>query len=98
LPEVVILAAGEVIARHPRSIALNLPKASGLAVLGSPRRSVKCKDTPVVILSSSEMQKEKDEAAQLSANRFIWKPVRLEELLALGAVFNSILQESPSRS
>ncbi|HEX4278382.1 MAG TPA: response regulator [Bryobacteraceae bacterium] len=77
---------------------LNLPKASGLAVLRTMRRSVKCKDAPVVILSSSEVQKEIDEAAQLGANRFIRKPMRLEEFLALGAVFKTLLEQTPPRS
>jgi CheY-like chemotaxis protein len=51
-----------------------------------------------VILSSSEVQKEIDEAAQLGANRFIRKPMRLEEFLALGAVFKTLLEQTPPRS
>jgi DNA-binding response OmpR family regulator len=70
---------------------LNLPKASGLAVLRSMRRSVKCKDAPVVILSSSEVQTEKDEATRLGANRFIRKPMHLEEFMRLGAIFKTLL-------
>lgn len=79
-------------------IDLNLPKASGLAVLHTMRRSVKCKDVVVVILSSSEVQKEKDEAERLGANRFITKPLRLEEFLGLGAVFKTLLEQGRSRS
>jgi CheY-like chemotaxis protein len=62
------------------------------------RRSVRCKDALVVILSSSEVQQEKDEAAQLGANRFIRKPMYLEEFPGLGAVFKMILEQGSSRS
>ncbi len=79
-------------------VDLNLPKVSGLAVLRTMRRSVKCKDAVVVILSSSDVQKEKDEAALLGANRFILKPMRLEEFLGLGAVFRTLLEQGPLRS
>jgi DNA-binding response OmpR family regulator len=79
-------------------VDLNLPKASGLAVLQTMRRSMKCKDVVVVILSSSDVQKEKDEAARLGANRFIRKPLRLEEFLSLGAVFKRLLEQGLSRS
>jgi DNA-binding response OmpR family regulator len=76
-------------------IDLNLPRASGLAVLQTMRRSVKCRNTPVVILSSSEVQKEKEEAAQLGANRFIKKPLHLEAFLDLGSVFKTLLEDGP---
>jgi DNA-binding response OmpR family regulator len=79
-------------------VDLNLPKASGLAVLRTMRRSVKCKDAVVVILSSSDVQQEKDEAAQLGVKRFIRKPMRLEEFLSLGAVFRTLLEEGAARS
>ena len=77
-------------------IDLNLPKAPGLAVLRVMRRSVKCKDAAVVILSSSDLQKEKDDAAALGANRFLRKPMRLEEFLSLGAVFKALLERRPA--
>jgi DNA-binding response OmpR family regulator len=74
-------------------IDLNLPKAPGVAVLRVMHRSVKCKDAVVVVLSSSDVQKEKDEAAALGANRFVRKPMRLEEFLNLGAVFKALLEQ-----
>jgi DNA-binding response OmpR family regulator len=72
---------------------LNLPKAPGLSVLRTMRRSMKCRDVAVVILSSSEVQNEKDAAAQFGADRFIRKPMLLEEFLSLGAVFRSLLEQ-----
>jgi DNA-binding response OmpR family regulator len=79
-------------------IDLNLPKAPGAAVLRRMRRSVTCKDAVVVILSSSDVQREKDEVATLGANRFLRKPMRLEEFLALGAIFRDLLGLAPTIS
>ena len=76
-------------------IDLNLPRTPGVAVLRAMRRSVKCKDAVVVILSSSDVQREKDEAAALGANRFLKKPMRLEEFLSLGTVFKALLERGP---
>jgi len=77
---------------------LNLPKASGLAVLQTIRRSMKCKNSQVVILSSSEVQREIDDAIQLGADSFIRKPMGLDDFLGLGAVFKTILEQGSSRS
>jgi CheY-like chemotaxis protein len=67
---------------------LNLPKRSGSEVLEYIRKSGRCSATPVVILSSSDAADEMATAARLGANRYLRKPVRLEEFLKLGAVFN----------
>jgi len=77
-------------------IDLNLPKVHGLTVLRAVRRSIKCKDAVVVILSSSDVQKEKEEVLAFGANRFIRKPMRLEEFLSLGAVFKALLERGPT--
>jgi DNA-binding response OmpR family regulator len=75
---------------------LNLPKISGLEVLKTMRRSVKCRDAPVVILSSSDLQKEKDEALRLGASRYIRKPLHLDEFLSLGVIFKAMLEAPPA--
>lgn len=72
-------------------IDLNLPRASGLSVLETMRQSVKCRDAIVVILSSSDIEKDRNEAVRLGATRYIRKPLRLEEFLSLGAVFKTML-------
>jgi DNA-binding response OmpR family regulator len=77
-------------------IDLNLPRAPGVEVLRAMRRSARCKHAVVVILSSSDVQKEKDEAAALGANRVVRKPMRLEEFLNLGAVFKALLERGPT--
>jgi len=72
---------------------LNLPKCNGLEVLKAMRRSVKCRNTPVVILSSSDLPQDKDESLRLGASRYIRKPHRLAEFLALGAIFQGLMTD-----
>lgn len=78
-------------------IDLNLPKVSGFEVLKSMRRSVRCQDATILILSSSDIQREREEAIRLGASLYIRKPLRLQEFFKLGGVFKSILQNSRHR-
>lgn len=110
--ELVVLSDGEKAVRYiqpfdtrPRAcpdlliVDLNLPKRSGREVLQSVRLSVKCRTAPVVVLSSSDAQQDKEDSARLGANRYIHKPLHLEEFLRLGAVFKAILEagDTPDR-
>jgi CheY-like chemotaxis protein len=70
---------------------LNLPRRSGREVLEYIRGSMGCGQVPVVILSSSDRQKDRDETASLGITRYLRKPSRLEEFIALGAVFKEIV-------
>jgi DNA-binding response OmpR family regulator len=71
---------------------LNLPKRSGREVLQAMRQSANCKDTTVVILSSSDAQQDRTDARVLGANLYLQKPSRLEEFLGLGAIFKALLE------
>ena len=110
--DLVVLGDGETAIRYlqdfdtqPRDcpdliiIDLNLPKRSGREVLQTMRLSVKCRTAPVVVLSSSDAQRDKTDSARLGADRYIHKPLRLEEFLGLGAVFKAMLEtsETPGR-
>ena len=70
---------------------LNLPKKPGREVLKSVRASVPCGHVPIIVLTSSDNQKDRSEAARLGASRYIRKPSRLAEFLGLGAVFKETL-------
>jgi DNA-binding response OmpR family regulator len=70
---------------------LNLPRRSGLQVLQRIRASQKCNHVPVIILSSSDSQKDKSAAASLGASRYLRKPSRLAEFMQLGSVFKEFL-------
>ena len=69
---------------------LNLPRKPGTDVLRRMRAS-RCAHVPVVILTSSDRQKDKDEAAGLGASGYIQKPSRLAEFIELGRVFKTML-------
>lgn len=73
---------------------LNLPRASGFAVLEAMRNSANCKNAVTVVLSSSNQQHEIREAMRLGINRYLQKPIRLQDFLELGATFRQILEES----
>jgi two-component system, chemotaxis family, response regulator Rcp1 len=79
-------------------VDLNLPKRPGRDVLQSMRQNAKCKGATVVILSSSDALRDRTEALELGASRYIRKPLRLEEFLALGAVFKQMLEASRNKS
>ena len=62
---------------QPRLVLLDLklPKVSGLEVLTQIRQNPATKDTPVVILTSTDDQPEIDACYRLGANSFVRKPV-----------------------
>jgi len=70
---------------------LNLPKKSGQVVLQHVRAGINCKNTRVVILTSSNSQKDKDAVADYDPAMYIRKPSDLDEFLMLGAVFKRLL-------
>jgi chemotaxis family two-component system response regulator Rcp1 len=70
---------------------LNLPKVPGMEVLKRMRASVRCSHVPVVILTSSDNLKDKDMAARLGASRYLKKPSRLNDFIALGGVFKELM-------
>ncbi|GEM_PF-106110 len=76
---------------HLIILDLNLPRRSGREVLTHLRQSVRCSQIPVVVLSSSDMRRDREEAARLGAIGYFCKPTSLDEFLALGAAFKKLL-------
>jgi two-component system, response regulator len=54
---------------------LKLPKLSGFEVLERLRKDAKTRDLPVVIMSSSDEQRDVEDCYRLGANSYIRKPV-----------------------
>jgi CheY-like chemotaxis protein len=73
---------------------LKLPKKGGFEVLARMRASVQCHDVPVVVLTSSRAQEDRDKASKLGATRYISKPHSLDEFIRLGGVFKEMLAGS----
>ena len=70
---------------------LNLPKKPGKEVLSRIRSSTVCRDAKVIVLTSSDSQKDRDDVATLRPSLYIRKPSKLDEFLHLGAVFRDSL-------
>jgi two-component system response regulator len=70
---------------------LNLPRVSGPEVLAEFRKHPACAHTPVIAVSSSDMQKDRARMAQLGVDRYFKKPSDLAAFLQLGAVVREVI-------
>ena len=75
-------------------IDVNLPKRPGREVLKRIRSSATCKNAPVVVLTSSEHQKDKDDIAPFTPLHYLRKPSELDAFIRLGALFKQIIHDS----
>ena len=75
---------------------LNLPRHDGIEILERLRETGL--RIPVVVLTSSDSQRDRDMAIQLGAVRFLRKPSELEQFLSLGAVFKELLESTRAAS
>lgn len=72
---------------------LNLPKRSGREVLQRLRESAKFKDIPVLIISSSNSERDRKDLRELGAEHYFCKPANYDEFLKVGEVLESMLQQ-----
>ena len=70
---------------------LNLPKHDGREILVAIRASADLARVPVVVLTSSGAPHDRRELLRLGADRFVRKPCRLDELVAVGRVVAALL-------
>jgi CheY-like chemotaxis protein len=76
---------------------LNLPRHDGIEILQR-LQNTGLSHIPVVVLTSSDSQRDRQLAIQLGAVRFLRKPSELEQFLSLGAIFKELLQERGTAS
>lgn len=76
---------------HLLLLDLNLPKKSGAQVLQRVKQSQRLRNVPVVVLTSSDSPRDKDQAAQLGATHYFRKPSRLAEFMKLGEIVRDLL-------
>ena len=69
---------------------LNLPKKRGGEVLEHLRRSRRCQDARVIIVSTSNLELEKETAAKSRADAYFRKPSEFDEFLKLGGVIKTL--------
>ena len=92
---------GRDITQQPQIILLDLqlPKINGLEVLRRIREDERTKLIPVIILSTSDEQKDRLQSYQLYANSYIRKPVDLNEFVEVVkqiGLYWLILNQPPS--
>ena len=71
---------------------LNLPKVDGFEVLRRIRASSRCKDIPVLVVTSSDSPDDRRQAASLGAGYFR-KPITYDEFAKIGPVLRRFLEE-----
>jgi CheY-like chemotaxis protein len=76
---------------HLVLLDLNLPKVGGLEVLRKIRASPKCRNVPVLVVTSSDSPTDRSGAAQLGAGYFR-KPVTYDEFVKIGSVLREFIQ------
>src|SRR6185437_3568858 len=73
---------------------LNLPRINGRDVLARIRNSPACGKIPVVVFSSSDSARDRDEALSLGATLYMKKPSNLGDFLEVGTLLKGLI-ESP---
>jgi two-component system, response regulator len=81
---------------------LNMPRMNGLEVLRRLRSDTSTKLLPVIVLTTSNEDRDIAESYQFGANSFVRKPVTFEELLQaariLGQYWLTVNEQVPRRS
>lgn len=72
---------------------LNLPKRTGQEVLQRIRQSPMCKDIPVLIITSSNSLKDRNEVAALGASGYFSKPPDYQEFLKVGGAVKRLIEQ-----
>ncbi|MEO5950896.1 MAG: response regulator [Chloroflexia bacterium] len=83
--------AGELPCPDLAIVDLNLPRLPGTDVLSRILGNPRWKSTKVVILTSSDNQRDRDSARAIGVRHYFKKPSRLAEFMALGAAFKELL-------
>jgi CheY-like chemotaxis protein len=71
---------------------LNIPKVDGFEVLRKIRSTSRCVRTPVIIVTSSNAQEDRNTAEQLKADAYFKKPADLRAYMELGRLVRGLLR------
>jgi len=75
---------------------LNLPRRNGAEVLQYVRRSNRCSGVPVLIVSSSDSEEDRADAARFGASGYFKKPSSYAGFMKLGSVIRELLSANPA--
>jgi CheY-like chemotaxis protein len=70
---------------------LNLPKVDGSDVLRAFRRRPDCAHVPVIVLTSSDAQSDREQMAALGISYYFKKPTNLDSFMEIGSVVGRFL-------
>lgn len=95
--------AGRDPAQRPRLVLLDIkmPRVDGIEVLRQLKQHDATRDTPVVVMTSSNEERDVAESYQLGANSYIVKPVQFEgflEVVAKIGMYWVLTNRVPDRS
>jgi two-component system, chemotaxis family, response regulator Rcp1 len=69
---------------------LNLPRVDGYEVLRQFRRHPECAATPVVVVSSSDSLRDRQQVSALGVARYFRKPTNFDAFMQLGAIVREL--------
>jgi CheY-like chemotaxis protein len=72
---------------------LNLPRVDGMQILSYIRKTRAFKETPVIVLTSSDSPKDRDMALRLGASLYFRKPTDLASFMTLGQVIQETARQ-----
>ena len=75
---------------------LDLPKVDGPTILEEFRKHPQCQHTPVVIVTSSDAERDRARVGAYGPIRYFRKPSDLDAFLELGAVIREVIAETGS--
>lgn len=73
---------------------LNLPKVDGPEILTEFRKHPECTHTPVIVVTSSDTQRDRARVEGLNVSRYFRKPSDLAAFLQLGAVVKEVVEHA----
>jgi DNA-binding response OmpR family regulator len=74
---------------------LNLPKKSVHEVLHRIRQTRRCANAAVLVVTSSDSERDRDEMAKLGIKDYFRKPSEYENFMKLGELVKSLLRQTP---
>lgn len=70
---------------------INMPRYKGSDILRKLRASSRCKDALVLVVTSSDSSRDREEMDALGANGYFRKPSEFSEFMALGEIVRDLL-------
>ena len=86
--------AGEIPCPDVVLLDLNLPVHNGHTLLRQLRDSSVCQHVPVIIVTSSDAPRDREQTLQLGANHYFRKPSDYDQFMQLGSVVKEVLQQN----